>query len=161
MTSDADRTHLPAGGAPTPSVPVRRSDRGIRLVRAYWKVLNPFTRWLAGYVPWWVVLETTGRRSGKRRRTPFANGPYDGERIRLIAVHGERSAFAHNIAADPTVRVKRRGRWHSGTARLTPITPADLESFGAYARGGLRTFGADPRIVVIDLDTGDTSAARD
>lgn len=133
----------------------------MRLARAYWKVLNPFTRWLAGYVPWWIVLETTGRRSGKRRRTPFANGTYDGNHIRLIAVHGERSAFAHNIAANPTVRVKRRGRWHCGTAHFTPITPADLESFGAYARGGLRTFGADPRILDIHLKASEKSAGQD
>jgi deazaflavin-dependent oxidoreductase (nitroreductase family) len=87
-----------------------------RVARLFWKIVNPITRGLAGYMPWWVLLETTGRRTGKRRLTPFANGPFDGRSLSVIAVHGEHSGFAHNIAADPHVRLKRRGRWRSGTA---------------------------------------------
>jgi integrase len=49
------------------------------MARTFWKILNPITRGLAGLAPWWVLLETTGRRTGKRRRTPFANGPFVGE----------------------------------------------------------------------------------
>lgn len=69
----------------------------------FWKILNPLTRGLAGFAPWWVLLETVGRRTGKRRLTPFASGPFDGRRLLLIAVHGEHSGFAHNIAAEPHV----------------------------------------------------------
>jgi deazaflavin-dependent oxidoreductase (nitroreductase family) len=125
---------------------------GPRLARAFWKVANPVTRQLAGYLPWWVLLETTGRRTGRRRRTPFANGPFDGTSLAVIAVHGEHSGFAHNIAADPRVRVKRRGRWHSGTAQLAPVDDAALAAFGRYARAGLRAVAHDPMILRIELD---------
>jgi deazaflavin-dependent oxidoreductase (nitroreductase family) len=123
-----------------------------RTARVFWKILNPLTRGLAGFAPWWVLLETTGRRTGKRRRTPFANGPFDGRQVMLIAVHGEHSGFAHNIAADPRVRVKRRGRWQNGTASFQAIDEADLSRFGRYARSGLRTFAADPMVLQIDFE---------
>jgi deazaflavin-dependent oxidoreductase (nitroreductase family) len=122
------------------------------MARTFWSILNPVTRDLAGFAPWWVLLETTGRRTGKRRRTPFANGLFDGASLLLIAVHGEHSAFAHNIAADRHVRVKRRGRWHAGTARFLAVDEPTISRFGFYARSGLRTFGADPRILRIDFE---------
>lgn len=120
--------------------------------RVFWKILNPLTRGIAGYAPWWIVLETTGRRTGKRRRTPFATGPFDGKQLLLIAVHGEHSAFAHNIAADPRVRVKRRGRWLEGSASWRPIDDDVLARFGRYARSGLRSFASDPMVLQIDMD---------
>jgi deazaflavin-dependent oxidoreductase (nitroreductase family) len=121
------------------------------MARAFWKVLNPITRGLAGFAPCWVLLETRGCRSGKRRRTPFATGPFDGRQLLLIAVHGEHSGFAHNIGADPHVRVKRRGRWRDGTATFRAIDEATLSRFGRYARSGLRTFAADPMVLQIDF----------
>ena len=131
------------------AVTVRR-----RAARAFWKVINPITRSLAGYMPWWVLLETRGRRTGKRRLTPFANGPLDGTSLFIIAVHGEHSGFAHNIAADPRVRLKRRGRWRIGTARFIEPDAATVARFGAYARSGLRALAEDPKILRIDFDEG-------
>jgi deazaflavin-dependent oxidoreductase (nitroreductase family) len=118
----------------------------------FWKLTNPLNRPLAGLLPWWVLLETKGRRSGRRRSTPLANGPIDGQAILLIAVHGAHSSFAHNITADPHVRLKRRGRWRSGTARLLDPDDATLRRFSGYARLGYRTLGDDPKIVRIDFD---------
>ena len=83
------------------------------LVKAWWRIVNPLTIPLAGFAPWWVVLETTGRRTGRRRRVPLARGPVDGRSAWLIAVRGTHAGFAHNIAADPRVRLKMRGRWRS------------------------------------------------
>jgi deazaflavin-dependent oxidoreductase (nitroreductase family) len=123
-----------------------------RVAWVFWRIVNPVTRGLAGFAPWWVLLETTGRRTGKRRRTPFANGPFDGRSLLLIAVHGEHSGFAHNIAANPHIRVKRRGRWHSGTASLVAVDEPTISRFDLYARSGLRAFGADPMILRIDLE---------
>ena len=135
---------LAAGGALSPS---RRSARKL------WKILNPITRPMAGYVPWWVLLETTGRRSGKRRLTPFANGPMRDGALLLIAVHGESSGFAHNIRASSAVRIKRRGRWLTGSAELVEVTPELVEGFSSYARSGLRAFGDHPRILRVQLTT--------
>lgn len=134
----------------TDSVPGVQSRR--RLARAFWRILKPLTRGLAGFAPWWVLLETTGRRTGKRRRTPLADGVFDGRQLLLIAVHGEHSRFAHNIAADPRVRVKRRGRWRDGTATFQPVDDATLRRFGRYARLGLQTFADDPMALRIDLE---------
>ncbi|MBA2607383.1 MAG: nitroreductase family deazaflavin-dependent oxidoreductase [Actinobacteria bacterium] len=130
-----------------------------RLLHAYWKVLNPITRPLAGLMPWWVVLETTGRRTGRMRRTPLANGPFDGSSIVLLSVHGDRSAFARNIADAPHVRVKRRGRWHSGTASVVEPDDATLRRFSGYARLGYRTVGDNPKFIRVELD-GVASASR-
>ena len=107
------------------------------VARAFWRIVNPLNRHLAGLLPWWVLLETKGRRTGKRRLTPLANGPFDESGILLIAVHGPSSSFAFNIAADPHVRLKRRGRSYDGTARLVDPDDATLRRFSLYARLGL------------------------
>lgn len=126
----------------------RKRDRAMR----FWRLFNPLARPLAGWVPWWVVLETTGRKSGKPRRIPLARGPRDGDVTWVIAVHGEHSAFARNIAADPRVRIKLGGRWHKARASLAPLDSDMLARFNFYARGGPRTFGIDPAVVRIELD---------
>ena len=61
-----------------------------RLALAVWRLFNPLAIALAGVAPWWVVLETTGRRSGLPRRVPLARGPLDGNRALLVAIELER-----------------------------------------------------------------------
>src|SRR5256885_16280615 len=90
----------------------------------FWRLVNPPTRWAAGVAPWWVVLETTGRRSGKPRRVPLARGPVDGSTAWLISVHGSHAAFARNLASNPQVRLKLKLKWHPGTAQLVPLDEA-------------------------------------
>ena len=127
-----------------------------RLAMVFWRVFNPVARALAGLAPWWVVLETTGRRSGKVRRVPLAAGPRDGSTAWLIAVHGAHASFAHNVAADPRVRLQIRGRWHEGKARLVPMDESVLRRFNRYARVGPRTLGIDAQLVRIELSEGET-----
>jgi len=67
-------------------------------------------------------------------------------------VHGAHASFAHNIAADPRVRLKIRGRWNEGTARLLALDETLLERFNSYARRGPRTFGIEPMLIRIELD---------
>ena len=123
-----------------------------RIARVFWWFFNPLARRLAGVAPWWVVLETTGRRSGRRRQVPLARGPLDGNTAWVISVHGAKAGFARNIAADPRVRLRLRGRWRDGTARLVDQDPVILERFSTYARMGPRTLGIDPKLVRIELD---------
>lgn len=121
--------------------------------KAWWRIVNPLTIPFAGLAPWWVLLETTGRRTGRLRRVPLARGPVDGRMVWLVAVHGAHAGFAHNIAARPEVRVKMRGRWRSGTASLHPFDPEMIRSrFNLYARLGPLTLGFDPALVRVDLD---------
>jgi deazaflavin-dependent oxidoreductase (nitroreductase family) len=122
------------------------------VAQRFWSIVNPLVRPLAGFMPWWVLLETTGRRTGRRRLKPFVNGPIDDGVLLLLAVHGDRSAFAHNIAADPRVRVQRRGRWRSGTATLVDLDPEVVRRFSLYGRIGLKTLGEDSRLLQIQLD---------
>lgn len=123
-----------------------------RLAMAFWRIFNPLARRLAGIAPWWVVLETTGRRSGRPRGVPLAKGPVDGDTAWLIAVHGDHSAFARNIAADPQVRLKLGGRWQPGSASLLPMDEALLQRFGLYARTGPQVLGIEPKLVRVELE---------
>jgi len=119
---------------------------------AFWKVANPIARALAGIAPWWVVLETNGRRSGKPRQVPLARGPIDDQTVWLVSVHGSHASFCRNIAADPQVRLRLRGKWREGTATVMPLDEEVLRRFNAYARTGPRTMGIEPKLVRVDLN---------
>lgn len=62
-----------------------------------------------------VELETTGAKSGQPRRVPLT-GRADDNGVWVISQHGRRAGWAHNIAANPKVRVKVNNQWRSGTA---------------------------------------------
>lgn len=115
----------------------------------FWKAVNTVTRPLAGYAPWWVLLQTTGRRTGKPRFTPLANAPFDGQTLCFLSVYGETSAFVMNIRANPTVRVKRRGHSLHGAAEVVDPTPEMIANLGRYARWVLLRIASDPKIVKI------------
>jgi deazaflavin-dependent oxidoreductase (nitroreductase family) len=118
-----------------------------RLLLLWWRIINPPTRALAGLAPWWVLIETTGCRTGRIRRTPLASGPSEAGGMWLIAVHGRRSGWVRNLDALPDVRLKHRGRWLAGTASIHPIDAVPLDQFSAYARSGPRFLGRDPLLV--------------
>jgi deazaflavin-dependent oxidoreductase (nitroreductase family) len=117
----------------------------------FWRLMNPLARRLAGTAPFWVVLETTGRRSGKRRQTPLARGPLEGDTTWLIAVHGRHSTWVKNIEAEPAVRLKLKGDWRSGRASVEPFDREQAKRFSRYAQMGPRTLGIDPVFVRVDL----------
>ena len=64
-----------------------------------------------------ALLETTGRRTGRRRFTPVGNG-LDGDVFWLIAGRGYRCSYVANLTANPRCRVRAGRRWHAGTARF-------------------------------------------
>jgi deazaflavin-dependent oxidoreductase (nitroreductase family) len=83
--------------------------------------------------PTYALLETTGRRTGRARQIPVANGLH-GDTFWLIAGLGEQAQYVRNIRANPRVRIKARParlrdglamRWRSGTAHLMPEDDAD------------------------------------
>jgi deazaflavin-dependent oxidoreductase (nitroreductase family) len=123
-----------------------------RVALVIWKLINPPTRALAGVAPWWVVLETRGRRTGRPRQVPLARGPVDGKTTWVLAVHGEHADFVRNIAVDPEVRIRLKGRWRRGRASLEPPDAAVAHRFNAYARAGPRLVGIDPRVVRLELE---------
>jgi len=94
--------------------------RVVRLFQKY--VLNPPIRILLhlGVLPvGYALLETTGRLSGKRRRTPVGNGLV-GETFWIVAEHGHHANYVRNLQANPRVRVKVRHQlrpvWRQGVA---------------------------------------------
>ncbi|MDN3253991.1 nitroreductase family deazaflavin-dependent oxidoreductase [Streptomyces sp. MA25(2023)] len=89
------------------------AERKYRAVTAFQRRLNAVTRRLPGQ----TLLETTGRVSGLPRHTPVG-GRRVGDSFWLVSEFGERSQYVRNIRADPRVRVRIRGRWHTGTAHL-------------------------------------------
>ena len=121
------------------------------VARLFWRIFNPVAKRLAGIAPWWVVLETTGNKSGKPRQAPLARGPVDGNVAWVIAVHGRHSGFVRNIEANPNVRLRLRGRWRTGTATTQPIDHAIVERFNRYGQAGPKTLGWDPLLVRIEL----------
>lgn len=112
------------------------------------RVANPVMR----RNPLQTLLETTGRKSGEPRRTPVGGRLVDGQ-FWFVSEFGEQSQYVRNIQADPRVRVRLRGRWHSGTAHLVPEDDAqarlrELPQFNSF---GVRTFGTNLLTVRVDL----------
>ena len=115
--------------------------------------VNPITSRLAGYVPFWALLETTGRKTGEPRRTPVGNG-LDGDTFWLVAEHGRRANYVRNIMASPRVRVRVNGRWRAGVATLLPDD--DPRARQRKLRPGnarfVRIMGTDLLSIRIDLE---------
>jgi deazaflavin-dependent oxidoreductase (nitroreductase family) len=107
---------------------------------------------VAGYLPWWVVIETTGWKSHRLRRTPLASGPKDSGEMWLIAVHGRHSLWVRNIEALSEVRVQRLGRWRTGEASIESLDDGKLARFNTYARSGLRVAGHEPVLVRVQFN---------
>jgi deazaflavin-dependent oxidoreductase (nitroreductase family) len=89
-------------------------------------IMNPLMRLLLaiGINPFGLaILETRGHASGKIRRVPVGNGR-KGDSFWIIAEHGTRAGYVHNIQHDPRVRVRLRVglryRWVPGIATVRP-----------------------------------------
>lgn len=121
-----------------------------RIHIAFWRLVNLPTRPLAGILPWWVLLETTGRRSRHPHRVPLATGPYEPDGMWLVAVHGRHAAWVRNLEAQPAVRMRVGGRWRAGSATVHPFDPQIVTRFNRYARGGPALMGMDPLLVRVD-----------
>ena len=120
-----------------------------------WTV-NPLFRLLTrlGVAPGYAVLETIGRKSGKPRRVPVANGMV-GDEFWIVAEQGRRAAWVRNVEANPHVRVLVRRRWRTGVAEV--LTDDDSAArFGkevpAWNEWFVRKAGTDMLTVRIRFD---------
>jgi len=107
-----------------------------------------------------VELETTGAKSGQPRRVPLT-GRADERGVWVISQHGRRAGWAHNIAANPKVRVRIDNQWRSGTATfdLDDDVRARARSIGgdgklsqSAAALAMRAMESDPISVRIEFD---------
>jgi deazaflavin-dependent oxidoreductase (nitroreductase family) len=116
-------------------------------------VANPVVKLVAGYIPFWALLETTGRKSGLPRRNPVGNG-LEGDTFWIVAEHGHRAQYVKNMKANPRVRVRVGRRWRTGTARiLEEDDPYERQKSMRRGNAALvRTMGTELLTVRIDLD---------
>jgi len=131
-------------------------------------VLNPQMRLglALGLAPRaFALLETTGRRTGKPRRTPVGNGLL-GETFWLVSEHGRSAGYVRNIERNARVRVKVGRSWRAGTAHILDDDDpfARLETVAsalgamrrldaAIFRSFVRWLGTEPVTLRIDLDS--------
>ncbi|MEV7793144.1 nitroreductase/quinone reductase family protein [Streptomyces sp. NPDC087512] len=120
-----------------------------RAVTAVQRRLNAVMRRL----PAQTLLETTGRVSGLPRRTPVG-GRTAGGSFWLVSEFGERAQYIRNIRADPRVRVRIRGRWHTGTAHLLPDDDplARLRRLPRFNSLAVRAMGARTGLLTVRVD---------
>jgi deazaflavin-dependent oxidoreductase (nitroreductase family) len=103
-------------------------------------------------MPSQTLLETTGRKTGEPRRTPLG-GSREGNQFWFVSEFGDKSQYVKNIQANPQVRVRLNGKWHSGTAHLVPDDDphARLQSLPQFNSFGVRTFGTNLLTIRVDL----------
>ena len=141
----------------------------IRVIQRY--ALNPLFRLLfaVGINPYGLaILETRGHRSGRVRRVPVGNGRKR-DTFWIIAEHGSRAGWVHNIRHDPHVRIRLRlglrHRWVNGIATVPPGEDAlarqrqiiawhPLRALNAV---NVRAFGADLLAVHVQLNPAQTA----
>ena len=131
--------------------------RRVRLLQRY--VLNPpvllATR--VGLVPGYVLVETRGRRTGRRRRTVVGMDIANGTGW-VVAEQGRRAGYVRNLETEPHVRVCVRGRWRPARASVVPEDDVDARLAGFGRRGHaatVRRFGTDLLTVRFDFDATD------
>jgi deazaflavin-dependent oxidoreductase (nitroreductase family) len=124
IPESADQHPLP--GREREHNPFLRSARGVRalsvLQRPFFTVLPP---------PGFGVLTTTGRRTGKTRRTPV-RAIRRGNYAYLVAIGGGRNAWLKNIRANPHVRLRVQGGTLSGVAGEPDVGAEALDAKAAY-----------------------------
>ncbi|KZB82281.1 nitroreductase/quinone reductase family protein [Amycolatopsis regifaucium] len=113
------------------------------------QVGNPLLRRL----PNQPVLETTGRKSGVPRQTPVG-GRRVGREFWIVSEFGEKSQYVRNIQADPRVRLRLEGQWHTGTAHLLPDDDprARLKALPRLNSAAVRAIGTQLLTIRVDLD---------
>jgi deazaflavin-dependent oxidoreductase (nitroreductase family) len=129
-------------------------------------LLNPPIRFLFAIglaPPGYALLETIGRKTGRRRRTPVGNGRV-GRQFWIVAEHGQKANYVRNILENSRVRLKQRdglrARWYTGTAHLlSDDNPRDRQRWlanqlprSASNAAAVRFFGTQLLTVRIDLD---------
>lgn len=125
-----------------------------RVSRALAKYLvNPVVKLVAGYAPWWSLLETIGRKSGRPWRNPVGNG-LDGNTFWIVAEHGHEAGYVKNIEANPRVRIRVGGRWRTGSAQILEGDDARARqrTLGRTNAAFVRLMGTDLLTVRVDLD---------
>ena len=130
-----------------------RKRKHVRFLQRY--LVNPPAKLAVrtGLVPGYVLIESIGRQTGKRRRTVVGMHVEDSTGW-VVAEHGSHAGYVHNITANPNVRVCIRGKWRDARAEVVPEDDpeARLDAFGRSVHAAnVRRFGTDLLTVRFDL----------
>ena len=71
--------------------------------------MNPFTRRISGWAPWFGTLTVTGRKSGRRISIPLNVFSHDGEYV-FALTYGSDVNWVKNVLASGTAELRRHGR---------------------------------------------------
>lgn len=117
-------------------------------------LLNPPVKaaaW-AGLSSGYVLVETRGRRTGRRRRN-VVGMKIAGDTGWVVAEHGRRAGWVRNIEADADVSVRIGRRWRPARAEVVADDDpqARLDTFGSSHAAAVRRFGTDLATVRFDL----------
>lgn len=92
------------------------------------RVTNPIQRLWAPRLPYFAVIEHTGRKSGKRYQTPVM-AFVEGGKLSVMLNYGTESDWVRNIQAAGSAGVVHRGKRYQLTdPRVIPIDSPDLPS---------------------------------
>jgi len=100
-----------------------------------------------------LVVETVGRRSGKRYRIPVGYLEDDG-RIIVVVEDGADSNWIRNaLARDGSLRVHLRGRWRSAKLRMLEVEPETyLRRMNRAHAGLVRSHSSTPGVAELVLE---------
>ena len=100
-----------------------------------------------------LVIETFGRRSGKRRRIPVGFLD-DRGRIIVVVEDGRSSNWVRNaLARDGHLRIHLRGRWRSAKLRMLEADPETyLRRMNRIHAGLVRSHSSTPEVAELVLD---------
>jgi deazaflavin-dependent oxidoreductase (nitroreductase family) len=134
----------------------RAKRRWVRLLQKY--VANPpvKTATFLGLVPGHAIIETTGRKTGKRRRT-VVGVHEEGSALWIVAEQGRHAGYVRNLEAQPRLRVRLRGHWRTGVGTVVADDDpnARLEMFRRSSHAtAVRRFGTELLSVRVDLLSG-------
>ena len=130
-----------------------RKRNRVRRLQRY--VLNPPIKALAWaeLVPGLVLIETHGRRSGKRRRV-VVGMHVEGDVGWIVAEHGRHAGYVRNLEHEPDVRVRAGRRWRQARAEIVDgdDPQARLDTFGRRSHAAaVRRFGTELTTIRVDL----------
>jgi deazaflavin-dependent oxidoreductase (nitroreductase family) len=89
---------------------------------------------MGGLAPWWVMLVTIGRRSGRPRRVVLDVVHREGDRIWVVAADGRRADWVRNLVANPRLEVWHGWRQYRAVARLLDDRDGDEMMVELYRR---------------------------
>jgi deazaflavin-dependent oxidoreductase (nitroreductase family) len=132
---------------------LRTKQRRVLLMQRW--LLNPPMRVLTylGLLRRHAVLETTGRRTGRSRRTVVGIARQPDSVLWIVAEHGRRAGYVRNLDAEPNVRIHVGRRWQRGVARLVENDDVNtrLHNFTAQHVNVIRRFGTELGTVRVEL----------